>query len=46
MVQMNLSPRQDRDASIDNGLVGTGCEGEGGTNWESSTDRYTLPSVK
>ena len=30
---------RDRDADIENGLVGTAAgEGEGGTNWESSTD--------
>ena len=33
---------KNRDADIGNGLVGTGREEEGGTDWESSTDIYTL----
>ena len=35
-----------RDADVENGLVDTGGDGEGGTNWESSMDIYTLPCVK
>ena len=30
----------------ENGPVGTVGEGEGGTNWESSIEIYTLPYVK
>ena len=37
MVPMNL---------VENILVGTGEEGEGGTSWDSSTDISTLPCVK
>ena len=37
MVLMNL---------VENELVDTVGEGEGGTNWESSIDIYTLSSVK
>ena len=33
-------------ADIDNGLVDTAGEGEGGTNWESSAETYVLPYVK
>ena len=36
---------RNRDAEIENGLVDT-VEEEDGTNWESSTDRYTLPYIK
>ena len=31
---------------LENGLVDTAGEGEGGTNWESSIDVYTLSCVK
>ena len=31
-----------RDADIEDGLVDTAGEGEGGTNWESSIDIYTM----
>ena len=34
------------EANIVNRLVGIVREGEGGTNWESSTETYTLPHVK
>ena len=39
---------QDRngDTDVENGLVGTAVEGEGGTNWESSMEIHTLPCVK
>ena len=33
---------KNRDADVGNRLVGTGQEEEGGTDWESSTDIYTL----
>ena len=33
-------------ADIENGLVDTAGEGEGGTNWESGTEMYTSPSVE
>ena len=36
---------QNWDADVDNGLVDTAGEGEGGTNWESSTDIYILPGI-
>ena len=32
---------RNRDTNIDNGLVDTVGEGEGGTSWESSLDIYT-----
>ena len=35
-----------RDADIENRLVDTVGEGEGGMNWESSEETYTLPYVK
>ena len=34
------------DADIENRLVGTVGEGEGGTNSKSNTETYTLPYVK
>ena len=34
------------DADIENRLVDTGREGEGGMNWESSIETYTWPYVK
>ena len=37
---------RNRGADIQNGLVDTGEEGEGGVHSESITDIYTLPSVK
>ena len=33
-------------ADIDNGLVDTAGEGEGGTNWERGAETYVLPYVK
>ena len=33
------------DAEVENGLVDTVGDGEGGTNWKSSTDIHTLPCV-
>ena len=35
-----------RDADIENRYVDTVGKGEGGTNWESRIDIYTLPCVK
>ena len=35
-----------READIENILVDTAGEGEGGTSWESSIETYTLPDVK
>ena len=32
-----------RDAAVEKGLADTAGEADGGTNWESSTDMYTLP---
>ena len=34
-----------RDSDIENWLVNTAGEGEGGANWESSIETYTLPCV-
>ena len=34
------------DADIENRLVDTEGAGEGGMNWESSMETYTLPYVK
>ena len=34
------------DTDIENRLVGRGGEGEGGTNWESSTETCTSPYIK
>ena len=36
---------KNRDTDIENGFVNTVGEGDGGANWESSTDTYTLPCV-
>ena len=35
-----------QDADIEKGHVDTEGEREGGTNWESSSNIYTLPCVK
>ena len=37
---------RNRDADVQNRLVDTVREGEGGMNWESSIDTYTLPTSK
>ena len=37
---------RNRDADVENGLVDTGREAEGGKNWESSSDAYALPCAK
>ena len=37
---------RNRDTDTENGCVDTEGEGEGGTNWESSTDVYTLSCGK
>ena len=37
---------RNRDTDIENKPVDTAGEGEGGRNWESSVDIYTLPCVK
>ena len=37
---------RNRDADIEDGLVATAGEGEGGMNWESSIDIYTLLYIK
>ena len=37
---------RNRDTDLENGLVDTAGEGEGGTNWESSIEIYILPYVK
>ena len=46
MVLMNYLQGRNRDADIENALVGKLGEGEDGTNWESSIDIYTPPCVK
>ena len=38
--------QDNRDANVENRLVGTAGEGEGGTNWESSADIFILPPAK
>ena len=38
--------QDNRDADVENRLVGTAGEGEGGTNWESSADIFILPPAK
>ena len=43
---MNPFTGQEWYADIENGLVYTVGEGEGGTKWERSTDIYTSPCVK
>ena len=35
-----------RDTDVENRLVDTAGEGEGGMNWESNTDIYTLPYIQ
>ena len=42
MVLMNLFQGKNRDADIENELVNPAEEGEGGVNWKSGTDIYTL----
>ena len=37
---------RNRDTDIENRLVDTAGEGEGGMNWESSIEIYALPCVK
>ena len=36
---------RNRDEDVENGLVGTAEEGEGGTNWEVGIGMYTPPCV-
>ena len=37
---------RNRDVDVQNGHVDPGGDGEGGTNWEITTDIYTVPCVK
>ena len=37
---------RNRDTDIENKHVNTSGEGEGGMNWESEVNIYTLPCVK
>ena len=37
---------RNRDADIENRFVDKVGEGEGGANWESNTEAYTIPCVK
>ena len=46
MVLINLFQGSNADTDIENRLVDTVGEGEGGTNWESNMETYTLPYVK
>ena len=46
MVLMNYLQGSNGDSYIANRLVDTGQEGEGGANWESSIETYTLPYIK
>ena len=46
VVLMNHFPGRNGDGDIKEGLVDTEEEGEGGMNWESNNDIYTLPCVK
>ena len=39
---MNLFTGKDRGTDIENRLMNTAGKGEGGTNWESGIDTYTL----
>ena len=41
----NLQGRN-KGADVENGLMDTVGEGEGGTNWDSGIDKYTLSCVK
>ena len=38
--------KRNRDTDVDNGLVVTGREGEGGMNWGIRIDIHTLPCLK
>ena len=42
---MNLSAGQEKTCRQKEQTLGTVGEGEGGTNWESSTETYTLTCV-
>ena len=46
MVLMNLFAGRNRDSGRENRLMDTVGAGEGGTNWESSMEIYTLLYVK
>ena len=43
---MNLSAGQEWRLKVQNRLMDTAWKGEGGTNWESSIEIYTLPCIK
>jgi len=42
----NYLQRSNGDAVVDNGLVDTAGDWEGRTNWERSTNIYTLSNIK
>ena len=42
MILINLSAGKEWDTNVENKPVDAAEEGEGGTNWESSIDMYTL----
>ena len=46
MVLMNYLQGSNGDSDIANRLVDTGQDGEGGTNWESGSEAYTLPHIE
>ena len=46
MILMTYLQDSSGDADIENRPVDTVGEGEGGTNWGSSMETYTLPHVK
>ena len=46
MVLMNYLQGSNRDAYTESRPAGTEGEGEGGMNWESGIETYTLPYVK
>ena len=46
MVLKIYSQGNNGETDIENRLVATGGEGDGGMSWDSSTETYTLPYVK
>ena len=45
-IRIIKAKQTDWDADVENGLVDTAGEGEGGVTWERSTDTNRLPCVK
>ena len=46
MVLMSQFSGHNGDANIENRLLDTVGEGDSGTNWESSSEEYTLSYIK